>query len=284
MLAASVGLVAVAGAAGCAPRLRMAMAGAYIRDLTAAAARHDDLDLVAEATPACLLMVEGLLAGDPENASLHATAAQLYLVYGSLLEQEAPDRTALAYAHAKQHGLAALAARRDVGALLDRPLGEFVRIEAKLSRRDLPAAFAAAAGWGAWISVHTDSMAALAELPKAEFLMEWVARQDETYMHGGAHLFLGLCKGALPAALGGQPEVARQHFERAAALSGGRSLMAGVFLARYYARQVFDRELYVALLQEVVAARIDTGSELTLQNVAAQRQARWLLEQTDEFF
>ena len=149
VLAASVGLVAVAGAAGCAPRLRMAMAGAYIRDLTAAAARHDDLYLVAEATPACLLMIEGLLAGDPENASLHATAAQLYLVYGSLLEQEAPDRTALAYAHAKQHGLAALAARRDVGALLDRPLAEFVRIGAKLSRRDLPAVFAAAAGWGA---------------------------------------------------------------------------------------------------------------------------------------
>jgi hypothetical protein len=127
-------------------------------------------------------------------------------------------------------------------------------------------------------------MGALAELPKVILLMEWVLKTDETFQFGSPHLFLGVYHAALPPALGGQPEAARRHFERAIEISQGKSLMPRVLMARYYARQIFDRQLYVALLEQVLALPVDPVPELTLQNVAAQKQARQLLEETDEFF
>ena len=55
-------------------------------------------------------------------------------------------------------------------------------------------------------------------------------------------------------------------------------------MARYYARQIFDRELFVALLDEVIRAPADADPDLRLQNMAAKQQARVLLEQADELF
>jgi hypothetical protein len=114
--------------------------------------------------------------------------------------------------------------------------------------------------------------------------MDWVVAQDETFEHGAAHVFLGVYHAALPPMLGGRPDEARLHFERAIEISGGKDLMARVLMARYYARQVFDRELFRSLLQQVVASRVDEVPELTLQNSAAQQQARALLEDIDEIF
>ena len=54
--------------------------------------------------------------------------------------------------------------------------------------------------------------------------------------------------------------------------------------ARYYARQVFDRRLYEELLREVLDRPVDAVPELTLQNAAAQRQARLLLDEIDDYF
>ncbi len=60
--------------------------------------------------------------------------------------------------------------------------------------------------------------------------------------------------------------------------------MAYVLMAKYYARQIFDRELYESLLTEVLALPVDEVPELTLQNMAAKKQAGKLLEEADAFF
>ena len=60
--------------------------------------------------------------------------------------------------------------------------------------------------------------------------------------------------------------------------------MVQVQMARYYARQIFDRDLFVALLEEVIQTPADINQDLTLQNIAAKEQARALLEQADELF
>ena len=178
----------------------------------------------------------------------------------------------------------ALSRKKRVSPLLDAPYDEFTRITDHLGQGDVPLVFWASSSWGAWISVNTSSMSALAELPKVILLMEWVLERDETFQFGSPHLFLGLYHAALPPALGGQPAKARLHFERALEISQGKSLMPLVLMAKYYARQIFDRELYVSLLNQALDTPVDAIPELTLQNVAAQRQARQLLEETDEFF
>ena len=79
------------------------------------------------------------------------------------------------------------------------------------------------------------------------------------------------------------PEVGREHFERAIAVSEGRHLMARVMFASQYARLVFDRELHDQTLRDVLAAN-PRAPGLTLSNRVAQEQAQALLDSADEHF
>jgi hypothetical protein len=113
--------------------------------------------------------------------------------------------------------------------------------------------------------------------------MAAIAELDAGYEYGGPELYLGVFETLLPPAMGGRPEVGRDHFERAIALAEGKFLPAKVFFARQYARLVFDRELHDKLLTEVMGA--DARVEgLTLVNLIAKEQASELLESADEYF
>ena len=114
--------------------------------------------------------------------------------------------------------------------------------------------------------------------------MEWIIDVDETYQDGAPHVFLGIYHAALPPSFGGNPDKSLHHFQRAVALSEEKSLMVYVQMAQFYARRVFDRELYVDLLNRALDAPADGNPDLTLQNTVAKRMARRLLEQVDEIF
>jgi hypothetical protein len=268
----------------CAGRLKAAAAGALMADVVAAAQRQGDVDLVLQATPAYLLALEGLGQADPGNAKLQAALAQAYAAYAALVEVDEPERAARLYHRAKTCGLQGLRLEQRLASLLDAPYPRFSQIRGALKPGDLDRVFWTALSWGAWIYTRADSMAALAEVPKVILLMEWVAEQDETYLHASPHVFLGVYHAALPAALGGDPRQALHHFDRALELTQGRALWVQVQKARYYARQVFDRQLYLDLLNGALARPADPDPDLALQNAAARRMARKLLEETDAFF
>jgi hypothetical protein len=67
-------------------------------------------------------------------------------------------------------------------------------------------------------------------------------------------------------------------------LADGKFLPAKVLCAKYYARRIQDRGLFVQTLEEVLSAPADAVPELTLSNVMAKEQARELLEKADEYF
>ena len=114
-------------------------------------------------------------------------------------------------------------------------------------------------------------------------ILERVVALDEDYRYGQAHMYLGVLNSILPASLGGRPEQARTHFERAISLSDGRNLLARVLFAEHYARLVFDRELHDDQLRKVLEAEPDVP-DLTLQNTYARQQARQLLDSADDYF
>lgn len=269
---------------GCGARLKAAVASAFIEDVAAATARHDDIDLAAQAAPTYLLLLEGLLQDNPDNPRLLTALAEAYVSYGTLVEVEDPERARRLYRRAMTHGLRALAQKKALAPLLDAPYAEFSRISERLKAKDAQTVFWAALSWGAWISASTESMAALADLPKVILLMEWVVQQDETLYFGSPHVFLGVYHAALPPAFGGNPEKALYHFDRAMALSHNSALMVYVQKARFYARQIFDRELYESLLRQALDLPGDRVPELALQNAAARKMAKKLLEETDAFF
>ncbi|HBS41153.1 MAG TPA: hypothetical protein DEA26_00630, partial [Oceanospirillales bacterium] len=87
----------------------------------------------------------------------------------------------------------------------------------------------------------------------------------------------------VPPSLGGKPEVGREHFEKAIALTEGHHLMAKVLFAKQYARLMFDQDLHDSLLEEVLAAEPEYDG-LTLINGLAQRQAQELLDESSDYF
>lgn len=272
------------GTIGCAARLQSALLSSLFKDVSVATARHDDPKLVAAGIPTFLLLLEGLLEANPNDRQLLLTAAEAYTSYAVLIELEAPQRASRLYLHGKNYGFRALSQRLKKPLLLQAPFAEFTQVTNDLKAEDLPTIFWTASSWGGWINSNIESMAALADLPKVIHLMQWVLAQDETFQNGSPHVFLGVFHAALPQILGGNPEKAAMHFENALAISEGQMLMVHVLKAKFYARQIFDRELYVSLLNQALASPVDVNSKLTLQNIAAQQQARILLSQTDDFF
>src|SRR5690606_35804388 len=106
---------------------------------------------------------------------------------------------------------------------------------------------------------------------------------DPALDHGTPLVYLGVLHSLRPAAVGGDPERGRAYFEQAAALSGGRNLMARTMQAEFYARLVFDQELHDRLLREVLAAD-PRAPGLTLGNTLAQERARGLLASGAQYF
>ena len=84
--------------------------------------------------------------------------------------------------------------------ILSRPFDALHGYVSRFSRKDVPALFWFASCWAGWIGMTTDSVQAVADLPKAVLLMERVLELDETYQFGGPHLFMGIYKSATPKA------------------------------------------------------------------------------------
>lgn len=249
--------------------------------LSEAMLNQGDPEIVKAGAPAYLLLLDSLIADSPENTDLLLAGSRLYAAYGSGLVSD-PRRARHLSGIALDYSRRALCQELDeLCAALDRPYLEFEPALQDLDKDDLPILFGHATAWVGWIQARSGDWDAVAELPKAERMLQEVVGLDPAYERGRAQLFLGALLSLRPAALGGRPEQAREHFERAIEYSEGRDLMAKVEYARRYARLVFDQDLHDRLLEEVLKANPEQAG-LTLSNVIAQSQARRLMK--DDYF
>jgi hypothetical protein len=274
--------VALLGSCGCAS-LFGSVAGGMAEDLGTAILDNPDVAMVRDGAPAYLILMDGLVARNPQDVELLSQAAQLNSAYAAAFIDDAERSRAL---NAKALDLAERAVcegLRDGCGLRDR---RFASFQAWLGDRrvgDVPLLYRLGSAWAGWLQANSDDFAAIAELSRVKALMARIIELDERYDHGGAHLFMGVFETLFPPAMGGRPEAGRRHFERAIELSEGAHLLTKVLYAEHYGRLVFDRELHDRLLKEVVAADPRLPG-LTLINVVAQRQATELLESADEYF
>lgn len=252
-------------------------------NLSAAIANNDDPATVEAGGPAYLLMLDGMILSDPENEALLLRGATLYSTYASAFVDDAARARKLS-AKALTYAERALCARspEDCG-LRQRPFEAFRTRLQQMAREEVPAFFTLGSAWAGWIQAHRGDLDAVADIARVEAIMQRILDLDEGYRHGGAHLYMGAFAILVPPALGGQPEAARSHFERAVALSGGRNLMAKVIYAQQYARMVYDRPLHDRLLMEVLAADPRVPG-MVLENTLAQDRARQLMMEADDYF
>jgi hypothetical protein len=252
-------------------------------NLNNAILNQDDLETVRQGAPAYLIMIDSFIQGSPQNLDLLTAGSTLYGAYAGAFVDE-PDRArrlsekSLQYAHD-----AFCIKRRD---LCDIDTLRFPEFEAKMPALDLDdidELYTWGVAWTGWIQARSDDWNAVANLPKAKAVMMRVVELDPTWDDGGAQLYLAVMNSLLPPSMGGKPDIARDHFERAVEMNQGRNLMVKTLYAQYYARVVFDQELHDSLLNEVIATDA-TQPGLTLINTLAQEEARKLLSESADFF
>ncbi len=252
-------------------------------NISLAISNQDDPATVRDGAPAYLIMIDGLIEGDPQNRNLLLAGARLYGSYTAAFIEDEPRAQRLASKSLSYARRALCIEDIEVCDAIDSKLDQFEASLAGTGKSELKELYSFAAAWASWIQVNATDWNAVADLSKVTALFERCLVIDEGYDGGGAHVYLGVIKSLLPAALGGKPELARAHFERAIEISAGHNLMISVLMAKNYARNVFDQELHDALLTSVEAAPADYPG-YTLINTLAKLEAEQLLAESEDFF
>ena len=244
-----------------------------------------DPETVREALPTFLVATDAMIEADPESVSRLSTGADLYSAFTGLFQHE-PERAKLLAARARSYGERAFCLVADIDCdlvKLDFRQYEEVLAEFDDDDEDVSVLLSYATGWLAWANANRDDWSVAAELPKIQMALERIVVLQEDYRFGTAHNYLGILKTLRPPSIGGKPEEAKAHFERAIELSGGRNLSSRTDYAEYYARLIYDRELHDRLLEEVLKLPVEAPG-LTLMNSLAKRRAQALLDSAEDYF
>ncbi|MGD8324665.1 MAG: TRAP transporter TatT component family protein [Gammaproteobacteria bacterium] len=258
--------------------------------------RDNDPQLVAEALPFSLKLLDTLLLEQPENADLLLAAASGYVFYAYAnisseaervsrrdidAARELRGRARNLFLRAHDYALRALATEHpDLPTqLFDSPTDAVQSIESA-SSRTLEMLYWNAVSLGLAISSARNDPALLARSGEVAALLERALELDASWDAGALHEF------AISAAslTGIDRDALDAHFDRALELSAGSRASLYVAYAEATAIPNQNRQAFVTLLEQALAVPVGAWPELTLVNTVAQRRATWLLGELDMLF
>jgi hypothetical protein len=272
-------------------------AGSAIAGGGSSYAREEDPELAAAAAPFGLKTVEGLLDISPSNEGLLLSAASGFTQYAYAFVQceadyaEAKDlaratelrgRAKKLYRRALGYGLRGLEVRHpDFEKSLRRDAALAV---SSLRKRDVPLAYWTAASWGAAIALSKGDPELTADQGLVEALALRALALDESFSFGALHDFLIAWDGGRPASAGGSAQRAKEHLDRAVALSHGRRAAPFVSYAESVLVAAQARGAFEEMLRKALAVDPDQEPDFRLANLVAQKRARWLLSRVGDLF
>jgi predicted anti-sigma-YlaC factor YlaD len=255
----------------------------------------DDPDLIRAALPFSLKTIEGLLQTSPNHKGMLLTACSGFTSYANAFVQL--DAEALESTDYEESERLKTRARR-----LYLRGRDYCMRRVELKRPGLQAALAAdpatalgsvkydvdelywlGASWGSAIAVGVDQPDLVADFPVVRTLMEKALTIDEDYADGAIHEVLITLDGMSPS-MGGDAARARTHFDRAVALSKGKSASAYVAMAASVAQPAQNREEFDQLLEKALAIDPNEVPDIRLATLIAQKRARILQSRVDELF
>lgn len=260
-------------------------------------ASDSDPQLVRDALPFSLKLIESLLAESPRHRGLLFAASSGFTQYAyAFIKEEAdetePENLALATAmRARARGLFLRA--RDYGVrgleTTHRGFGDQLNKDPQLAVRaakaeDVALLYWAAASWGMAITLSKNEPALIVDQPVVEALIDRALELNEGFDNGAIHSFLITYEPVRQGAAGDPLERARKHFERAMTLSKGFQAGPLVSLAESVSIAKQDRKEFQSLLEQALAVDVNAKPEYRLANLVMQRRARWLLSRIDELF
>ncbi len=256
----------------------------------------DDPELVREALPFSLKLMESVLATTPEHRGLLAATSAGFTQYAYAFVQQDADALALddaerawtdwdrarrLYLRARDYGLRGL----DVAlpGFSGQLRADRAAAAARAGAAEADLLYWTAVSWAAAISLGKDDPSLVAELPLVSALIDRALAVDEAWDRGAIHSFLISYTMARPDAEGDRVAQARRHYERALGLTAG--LAAGPHLSWAEAvclpqedRACFDRSIAAAL-----AIDPDADPPTRLVNTIMQRRAAWLAANADRW-
>ena len=258
---------------------------------------EEDPELVRESLPFLLKTIESILDAEPEQEEALVFACSGFTLYGSaflqvdaeLAEWEGDyrrsaaqrERTWRIYVRARDYCLRSLELKY-VG-ITERLEQDPEQAVAGAGEEDVEVLFLLSAAWGLAISNALDQPALVADLPAVRAVLSRALELDEDYDGGSLHAAM-ITLESLPAELGGSPERAREHFERAVELSDGLDAGPYVTLAAGVSVPEENRAEFEALLSSALAVDPDEDTSRRLLNLVAHRRAEALLEYVDDLF
>ncbi len=266
----------------------------------------EDPELVREALPFSLKLMESLLANTPDHRGLLVACSRSFTQYAYAFVQMDGDRLEFddyqgakvlherakkLYLRARDYGLRALAVGEP--RFETRLRANAAQTLARLDKSHVEPLYWTCAAWAGAITLSKDDPALLGEIPLVESMLDRAVALDPDFDNGALHAFQMVFEPAradagarsktqsVPAT---SKERARAHFERAVAMSGG--LSAGLFVSWAESFSVKDQNLaeFRDLLARALAIDPNAAPGRRLVNILMQRRARWLLEHTDELF
>jgi hypothetical protein len=257
----------------------------------------DDPQLVGDALPFSLKLMESVLADSPRHRGLLLGTLRGFTEYSygwvdqpareieSADPQLSAQRQARArklYLRARGYGLRAFEVQQPgfEARLRAAPL-EAVRA---IGVKDVPLLYWTASAWGLAISLSKDQPELIAELPIVEALIDRALELDETFADGAIHVFLINYEPNRPGGTGDPLVRARHHFDRAVELSHGTLASPFVTFAESISVQTQNRAEFESLLHRALAIDPDARPASRLENYLAQQHARWLLTHADDLF
>ena len=254
------------------------------RNLSDAVLNQEDPKIVRDGAPAYLLLLDSLVAGNPENPVILSSASDLYASYSAIFVNDA-NRSKILSERALKYSKKALCISYEDSCNWD----DYSFDDFNLSLDDFDMKYSDrlltySTSYLVYIRSHSNDWNAIARLPYIESALEYyVEKNPETENIDSVYTYLGILSTLLPPALGGDYEKGKRYFENAIEFSGDKNLSAKVEYALSYARPLYDRELHDKLLQEVISSN-PVKKNYTLLNVIAKEQASAMLEDADEYF
>jgi predicted anti-sigma-YlaC factor YlaD len=258
----------------------------------------NDPELVGDALPFAIKLYESLMASTPGHQGLKLKTGSLYIMYANAFLQTpalmlpASDFEAQEFNYKRAKNLYLRGRDIVLDALEQRYPGfkqslrdkKYAQALRATDKKDVPFLYWAGAGWLGAYAIDPFDMDLGITLPAAAALMDRVFTLEENYAGGAIHEFYILYYGSLPDYMGGSLQKARQHFEKAIAISAGKSSTPYIALATTVSVKEQNLGEFRSLLAQALAIDPDTDPENRLLGILNQRKARWLNEHADDFF
>lgn len=260
-------------------------------------AADDDPELIEQAAPFSLKLIESLLESSPRHEGLLLAAASGFTQYSYAFVQQRADfiedrdlaraatlreRARRLDLRARDYGLRGLDVRHaGFSARLRQDPRTAVR---QATRTDVPLLYWTAAAWGAAISLSKEIPELVADQPIVEALIDRALELDEPFNGGAIHTFLVTYEMSRQGVSGDPAVRSRQHFDRAVDISKGQAASPYVSYAEAVSLHKQDRPEFESILRQALAIDPNTKPEWRLENTIMQQRARWLLSRAPDLF